>query len=98
MSLPCVECGTSNPPGELYCRKCGSKFLLDQAKGKWIGRAMVRKLMAVWVALMGVFVGIPLALAALPTTPALVAIIGLATLVLTTLYAAFFTNPVVKKS
>ena len=97
-ALPCVECGTSNPPGELYCRKCGAKFLLDQAKGRWIGRAMVRKLMAVWVALMGVFVGIPLAFAALPTTPAIVAIIGLATLVLTTLYAAFFTNPVVRRT
>jgi ribosomal protein L40E len=97
-ALPCVECGSSNPPGELYCKKCGSKFLLDQAKGRWVGRAMVRKLLAVWIALLGVFIGIPLALSALPTVPALVAVIGLGTLVLTTLYAAFFTNPITKRT
>ena len=97
-ALPCVECGTSNPPGELYCRKCGAKFLLDQAKGRWIGRTMIRKLMAVWIALLGVFVGIPTCFAALPQLPALFATMGLALLVLTTLYAAFFTNPVTKKS
>ena len=97
-ALPCVECGSSNPPGELYCHKCGAKFLLDQAKGRWIGRAMIRKLLAVWVALLGVFVGIPTALAALPPVPALVAIIGLGTLVMTTLYAAFFINPIKKKA
>jgi ribosomal protein L40E len=96
-ALPCVECGSSNPPGELYCRKCGAKFLLDQAKGRWIGRAMVRKLMAVWVALLGVFVGIPTSLAALPPEAAIMAISGLAVLVLTTLYAAFFTNPITKR-
>lgn len=96
-ALPCVECGTSNPPGELYCKKCGAKFLLDQAKGRWIGRAMVRKLMAVWIALLGVFIGIPTSLAVLPPIAAMAAIIGLCTLVLTTLYAAFFINPITKK-
>jgi len=96
-ALPCVECGMSNPPGELYCKRCGAKFLLDQAKGRWIGRAMIRKLIAVWVALLGVFVGIPTAMAALPPIAAVMAMGGLIVLVLTTLYAAFFTNPLVKK-
>ena len=97
-ALPCVECGMSNPPGELYCKRCGAKFLLDQAKGRWIGRAMIRKLMAGWVALLGICVGIPTSVAALPPAAALVAICGLCILVGTTLYAAFFINPVVRKS
>lgn len=88
-ALPCVECGTSNPPGDLYCNKCGAKFLLDQAKGRWIGRAMVRKLMAGWVAMLGVFVGIPISATALPPVAAALAISGLGTLVLVTLYSAF---------
>ena len=88
-ALSCVECGASNPPGELYCKKCGAKFLLDQAKGKWIGKAMVRKLMAVWVAMLGVFVGIPVSAVALPPIAAAVAICGLATLIIVTLYSAF---------
>lgn len=91
-ALPCIECGTSNPPGELYCSKCGSKYLLDQAKGRWIGRAMVRKLMAGWVALLGVFVGIPISATALPPGPSLLAIAGLMILVVVTLYTAFVGN------
>lgn len=97
-ALPCVECGSSNPPGELYCKKCGAKFLLDQAKGRWIGRAMIRKLFAGWVALLGIFVGIPTSVAALPPEAAIVAIVGLCLLVGTTLYAAFFINPFGKKA
>ena len=88
-ALSCVECGAHNPPGELYCKGCGAKFLLDQAKGKWIGRAMVRKLMAVWVAMLGVFVGIPVSAVALPPAFAAIAICGLAILVVVTLYSAF---------
>lgn len=88
-ALSCIECGSSNPPGELYCKGCGAKFLLDQAKGKWIGRAMVRKLMAVWVAMLGVFVGIPVSAVALPPIAAGIAICGLATLIIVTLYSAF---------
>lgn len=88
--LPCVECGTNNPPGELYCSRCGSKFLLDQARGRWIGRAMARKLIAGWVALLGVFIGMPISAKSLPPAAALVAIVGLAVLIITTLYAAFF--------
>ncbi|MEA2552486.1 MAG: hypothetical protein QOJ65_662 [Fimbriimonadaceae bacterium] len=91
-ALPCVECGNSNPPGEIYCKKCGAKFLLDQAKGKWLGRAMVRKLMAGWVAMLGVSVGIPLCATALPPAAAMVAILGLAVLIVILLYSAFIGN------
>lgn len=87
--LGCIECGLNNKPGELYCRRCGARFLLDQAKGRWIGKTLARKLMAGWIAMMGVFVGIPVAATALPPVPAMVAVAGIAMLVLTTLYAAF---------
>jgi ribosomal protein L40E len=87
--LGCVECGFSNPPGEIYCKRCGSKYLLDQAKGKWIGRTLGRKILASWVALMGVFVGIPITALALPLVPAIIGVLGISILILTILYTAF---------
>jgi hypothetical protein len=63
--LPCLECGTLNAPGELYCSECHSKFLLDYAKGKWLGYRSLRRLIAVWIAGVSGLVGIPTALASL---------------------------------
>lgn len=96
--VPCVECGYNNPPGELYCKRCGSKFLLDQAKGRWMGRSMVRKLIAGWVAVIGVFVGMPISATSLPPGAALVSIGGLTVLILTTLYSAFIGSRLPEKA
>lgn len=89
-ALPCVECGMGNPPGSFHCSRCGSRFLLDQAKGKWVGRTMARKLMAGWATLMAVFVLIPLAATSLPPVSAVVTVAGIGILVLIVLYVAFF--------
>jgi ribosomal protein L40E len=94
--VPCKECGAYNPPGEVFCRRCNAPFLLDHVKGRWFGRDTARKLTAVWIALMGLFVGLPVA-AALPVVAAVILMIGLGILVMITLYTAFLGQAAVKK-
>ncbi len=72
--LPCLECGWMNEPGEVYCHRCNSKFLLDYAKGKWLGYRSMRRLISVWIAAVSGLVGIPTALASLPPRQAIVVI------------------------
>jgi hypothetical protein len=67
-ALPCMECHTMCDPGELYCPRCNSKFLLDYAKGRWLGRRSVRRLIALWVAGVAGLVGVPTAATALPAS------------------------------
>jgi hypothetical protein len=71
--LPCLDCSTPNEPGLIHCKRCGSPFLLDYARGKWVGRSLARKLVAAWAALMVAIVGIPWASMSLPPAIALVA-------------------------
>lgn len=72
--LPCLECGWMNEPGQIYCQRCHSKFLLDYAKGKWLGYRAIRRLISVWIAAVSGLVGIPTALAALEPKQSLVVI------------------------
>lgn len=73
-SLPCLECGNMNAPGEIYCSRCHSKFLLDYAKGKWLGYRSMRRLISVWIAAVSGLVGIPTALAGLRPSQSVVVI------------------------
>lgn len=73
--LPCIECGTMNAAGNLFCTRCFSPFLMDHSKGRWIGKGHARKLMAVWAAVMAGLVGVPFASALLAPVPAIVVII-----------------------
>jgi len=57
----CAECHSSNDPGVLFCRQCGSAFLLDFVKGKVIGHRLGKKLVSTWIALIAVLIGIPAA-------------------------------------
>lgn len=90
--LPCVECGAMNPPGEVYCQRCGARFLLDLARGSWVGRATARRLILSWMALMLGLVGIPAA-SVLPPTVAIVTIAGVLVVVVFMLVAAFKEQP-----
>ena len=54
-----------NEPGTLYCSRCRSKYLLDYAKGRWLGRRSVRRLISVWIAAVAGLVGVPTAATAL---------------------------------
>lgn len=57
--IACVECHTANPPGNTHCAACGSPFLLDRVRGRFLGKGQGRKLLAVWVCLVAVIAGIP---------------------------------------
>lgn len=57
----CAECHSLNDPGVLFCRQCGSAFLLDFVKGKVIGHRLGKKLVSTWIALIAVLIGIPAA-------------------------------------
>lgn len=57
--LPCVECGQSNPPGNLHCASCGAPFLLLRAKGKVLPGNLGKRLMIAWIAMMGALAGCP---------------------------------------
>jgi hypothetical protein len=72
-ALPCLECHAMNDPGELYCRRCNGKFLLDYARGRWFGRRSVRRLISLWAAGVAGLVGVPTAATSLsPNTSVVV--------------------------
>lgn len=81
-STPCLNCGYENKLDDLHCQGCGTPYIVDLAKGKWLARGSAKKLIAVWIGLVIAFVGIPTSveLAKTSSTLALVAI-GLQVLV-----------------
>jgi hypothetical protein len=60
-TVHCIDCGTRNNPGEVFCVKCGSPILLYYAKGSWVGRNVARRLIGIWVACIASLVGVPIA-------------------------------------
>jgi len=59
--IVCAECHTSNDAGLLFCRQCGSAFLLDFTKGRVVGSRLGKKLISTWISLVAVLIGIPAA-------------------------------------
>ena len=57
--FPCLHCGFGNDPSEINCQQCGYPYVVEMAKGKWLGTGSGRKLIAVWIGLVIAFVGIP---------------------------------------
>jgi len=86
--ISCAECQTSNPPGNLFCEKCGSAFLLDFAKGKVVGKRLGKKLVSTWIALIAVLVGLPAA-KALPPGPCIATVASMLIFAVTMVYFAF---------
>lgn len=94
--LACMECGVYNQPGMTHCQRCRAPFLLDHARGAWVGRSLARKFVAAWVAIMVALVGIPYAAGSLPSAvsiPVIVGLMGLAIFVI-----AFTFRPGAKKT
>jgi hypothetical protein len=58
--LPCIECGQSNPPGNVHCAACGAPFLLERIKGKLLPSTLGKKLLAAWIVMVAVIAGLPL--------------------------------------
>ena len=88
-ALNCTECGHTNGAGEIYCQKCGSRFLLEHARGAWVGKTLARKFVAAWTVLIVALVGIPYAGSILPSTAALIVIVGLMAFALLVLFLTF---------
>jgi len=86
--ITCAECQTSNPPGLLFCQKCGSAFLLDFAKGRIVGKRLGKKLVATWIVLIAFLVGIPAA-KALPPGPCIAVVFTMITIAVSMVYFAF---------
>ncbi|HJP83626.1 MAG TPA: hypothetical protein VJ835_08990 [Fimbriimonadaceae bacterium] len=75
--LSCLSCGVANGPGLTHCRSCGARFLLDHARGAWIGKGLAKKLIFAWGAIMVALVGIPWAVGSLPPVGSVPVIVGL---------------------
>lgn len=67
-NLTCLECAAPNPPGQLWCMKCGTAVLLGHARGAWLGTRTARRLLAAWLAGVASLIGIPAAATTLPPT------------------------------
>ena len=61
--VPCLECGFFNKPSSIYCQQCGCNYLAIYARGRWLGPALTRKLIASWIIAMIALVGLPVTLA-----------------------------------
>ncbi len=86
--IVCAECHTSNGPGLLFCRQCGAPFLLDFVKGHVVGTRLGKKLIATWISLIAVLIGIPAA-KAMPPVPSIIAIVVMMLFAVTIVFVAF---------
>lgn len=59
--IACVECGTMNPAGMIHCSKCGARYLLHRVQGRVMSKSTGRRVLAGWIVLVLLIVGIPLA-------------------------------------
>lgn len=75
-ALSCVDCGTMCAAGQTHCPSCGARFLYDRARGRFIGKGVGPKLIAVWLALVGCLAGIPAA-STLPPLLAMLSIVAI---------------------
>ncbi len=55
----CPRCRHANPPGVHLCEKCGRPYLLDVARGAWVGKGVALRLMGGWTIALLLLVGIP---------------------------------------
>ncbi|HXH60893.1 MAG TPA: hypothetical protein VNI20_05995 [Fimbriimonadaceae bacterium] len=62
--IRCLRCGQSNGAGEVHCSRCGAPYLSEYARGRWLGKALAKRLVASWVAASVSLVGLPLVLQA----------------------------------
>lgn len=88
-AISCLDCGSLCQPGYTHCLHCGAPFLLDHARGAWIGKGLARKFVLAWIAIMVALVGIPLVAGTLPAAAAIAVIIGLMAMAILVLATTF---------
>ncbi len=59
--ISCSECGHRNDPGRTHCFQCGAPHLLNRFRGKILPKSQGRKILAAWIALVIMLVGLPFA-------------------------------------
>lgn len=84
----CSNCGHPNASGTVFCESCQAPYLLDLARGAWVGREFARKLIAAWVAGILALAGIPLA-SSLPPAAAIIVIVAIMAGAIFLLWTAF---------
>lgn len=88
VKLACKDCRHLNDPGRIHCERCGAPFLLDQVKSPVTTRGNGRQLLAVWIAVVGVSLALPL-IGTLDPMIAIPIILLVVAAVLLVLYLAF---------
>jgi hypothetical protein len=58
-AIPCKSCGHFNPPGEVYCEKCGAPYLLDRVQLKIAGGDVATRMIGAWATLVLLIAGLP---------------------------------------
>lgn len=91
-SVPCLECGIPNEPGNIYCKKCKAPYLLHHAKGKFLGPNLARRAVAVLGVIVMLLVGIPWSMHHLTGIKPLIAIFGQVVLSGGVLYTVFLSR------
>ncbi len=86
--ISCVECGHLNPPGQVHCSNCGEPFLLHVVKGRFVPSQLGRRLVAVWIVLVFLVGGIPMA-ASQPASVSVPIVFGLLVISSGALFAGF---------
>ena len=86
--IRCIECGTLNDPGQIHCKNCGAQHLVAKVRGRVVPAAQGKKLVALWISMVAVLMGMPL-LAQLPPLASVALVIGLFGIVGLALFLAF---------
>jgi hypothetical protein len=86
--LNCIECGQSNPAGNVRCAACGAPFLLHRAQGKILPGSLGRRLLVAWIVMVGALAGSGLFLH-IEGPLRVFGVVGLLTLALVVLIIAF---------
>ena len=75
LPIPCAECHGTNQPGSIFCVHCGAPYLVNFAKGRVVGGRLGKKLVACWISLIAILIGIPAATALKPALSILAVVV-----------------------
>lgn len=68
--LTCLSCSAVNQPSDIFCKRCRGAYLLERAKGAWMGSTLIKKVIGVWIVVVLLVGAIPATAAGLPMAAA----------------------------